>query len=47
MRKLIDILRWFINNFPVIKQVFDLIKQLVDIIHDLIDSLKGTEPKVK
>jgi len=40
MMKIIDWLRWFITNFPVIRQVFDLLKQLVDLVKEIIDAIK-------
>jgi len=40
MKKIIDFIRWIIQNFPVIKQVFDLIFQIVDLIKDLFDDIR-------
>jgi uncharacterized membrane protein len=48
MKKIIDVIRWIVQNFPLIKQVFDLLKQIIGIIKDIIDELnkKPEEPEI-
>jgi uncharacterized membrane protein len=40
MKKIIDVIRWIVQNFPIIKQVFDLLHQIIGIIKDIVDELK-------
>ncbi len=47
MKNLLNFIRWIVQNFPLIKQVFDLLHQIISIIKDIIDELKKKpEPEV-